>query len=394
MQNRFVDRRGIAKATESFPGQELPDVVTYDFEAPAYNETFSVLADELSGDRTSVYAHHFEKRFVSHYQGSEGSGGPFYTYSREGCLGYYSPPAFAPTDFATVYNDCIENLYEQLRGNLDLSVSLLEGRQVLSMVKKCEIITTMAAILRYGLASVRSGRFADSVRDIGRSGWEALDALHKRVRPGNYGNLWLEYQYGWRPLVQDVYATADALLNRRKYQAIRVTARSRRVDRYPVTRDLIGNGVEERLFMNSSERMLITALFAPPDNLTTTLAGFSSLNPVSIGWELIPYSFVFDWFIDIGGYLRSLESAAVYQRGFVDGFLVHGIKQETQSSIYGGVGESSYYYRYSTASSRYSTKFRTPLSSIPVPTAPNLQPRLGVSRLFSAAALLGQVLKG
>lgn len=39
-----------------------------------------------------------------------------------------------------------------------------------------------------------------------------------------------------------------------------------------------------------------------------TLAQVGITNPAATVWELIPYSFVFDWIIPVGGYLESLDA--------------------------------------------------------------------------------------
>jgi hypothetical protein len=44
--------------------------------------------------------------------------------------------------------------------------------------------------------------------------------------------------------------------------------------------------------------------------LTGALSNHDLINPLSIGWEVIPYSFVVDWFAPIGNTLSSLTATA------------------------------------------------------------------------------------
>jgi len=131
------------------------------------------------------------------------------------------------------------------------------------------------------------------------------------------------------------------------------------------------------------------------DSLLTKLAGWSSLNPISIAWELTPYSFVADWFIDIGSYLRATESALLYQQAFRSGTSTSTYYRlfETEQS---GVSQLLSNGKLTTtiddckAVSRQIGKNRSVLTGSPYPRLPSFRADLGSSRLFSAAALLSQ----
>lgn len=121
---------------------------------------------------------------------------------------------------------------------------------------------------------------------------------------------WLALQYGWKPLLGDIH---DA--------AVFIDHQLRRPCSYRVTALRFANGARLGAFVNvalgggrpvwiqhrnvSSTR--IVAHFTEID--VPRLTGI--MNPETVAWELVPFSFVVDWFIPIGNYLdnRALNQA-------------------------------------------------------------------------------------
>lgn len=121
-------------------------------------------------------------------------------------------------------------------------------------------------------------------------------------------NRWLEYQYGWKPLMSDIYGVANLIDQQiQKKRTIRGTAdkRSGVAPNYafkPVNSGLmqvnpqVVAGAFCRLdwsIQNSAARMF-------------NRLGLS--NVLDIGWELIPFSFVIDWVVPIGDFLKSMSA--------------------------------------------------------------------------------------
>jgi len=124
-------------------------------------------------------------------------------------------------------------------------------------------------------------------------------------------------------------------------------------------------------------------------------ARWSSLNPVAIGWELVPYSFVVDWFIDVGSYLRDLETYWLFNSIFRGGYK----STLFRGQLSGTCGYSDFFAaNYFTAvkaiaatRNHKKTQFnRVLLSSYPCPNLPRVNTDLSSGRLLTAAALLAQ----
>lgn len=131
----------------------------------------------------------------------------------------------------------------------------------------------------------------------------------------NASNLWLQYAYGWTPLVSDVYSAMDALKGVEPKLKLSL---SRRANGAELEVKQSGYGYvqghrvlnEVHVSSRSSCRTTVSGLFEikDPSLLTANYVGLT--NPALLVWELLPYSFVVDWFLPIGAWLESLNALA------------------------------------------------------------------------------------
>lgn len=295
------------------------------------------------------------------------SEGPNLSASQTG----FSIPNLAAYD-SIVYNEALSRLNDRVRGGLDLSVDIAESGQVVGMLNGAK----------------RIGYLADAVKRKYRIVKFTADAF-------------LEFTYGMKPLVSSIFGCANNILD----QSLNFGPKNDRFvgsaaadfdpgyfqlllrDGYHSfpSRSKVKNRCRIALTLKSSDRF--------------DVAKWTSLNPVSIAWELLPYSFVVDWFIDISGYLRNLETGFVYGDRFVNGF-VSRLKAYDESSEWEWKGGNwnSYWNTYrSLFNDKYWLRYlqfdRSLLNSYPFPHPPKVNVNLGTSRLFSAASLLAQKLR-
>jgi hypothetical protein len=122
------------------------------------------------------------------------------------------------------------------------------------------------------------------------------------------------------------------------------------------------------------------------------LGNFTSLNPASIAWELTPYSFVVDWFVDFGGYMRSLESAMLMHSSFVDGFFSYSALNETHTWANMVQHPSPEVNTFWSIQGRFYAKYfkRERMVTVPIPRPPVFNANLGSTRLLNAAALMSE----
>lgn len=148
--------------------------------------------------------------------------------------------------------------------------------------------------------NLKRGRVRAAMRDLG------IANSHREPRGSNVPNKWLEMQYGWKPLISDVYGACDAL-SRSPRETWRVTSRAQ------VTRQMqwrkTFTGIEAGICEARSECGAFVRIDALPGNdLIMSLASLGITNPLLIAWELVPYSFVVDWALPVGTWLDSLDA--------------------------------------------------------------------------------------
>lgn len=266
------------------------------------------------------------------------------------------------------YNRALERLNSKVRGDLDLGVSLAEFGQTKRMIANLAKVSNYAHVSGFG-----------SGRDL--------------------ANGWLQWQYGWKPLMSDVFDAANEGFNicLNQIKKISGTASSRLTGCGWTPEGLIY--LEPWLTFAEGAGKTGCRICITCELPGATLDRWSSLNPVSLAWELTPYSFVVDWFYDVGSYLRAFETALLYQVRFKTGYF---------SEIYGYDGvEWTGYQKHDhpfpsnpphitenfgmTKSIKRRRFLRTKLVTYPFPRPPSLKADLGAERLLSLASLLGQL---
>lgn len=181
------------------------------------------------------------------------------------------------------------------RHDFNLGIAIGEGKQT---VRLC-----VDTLKRLGLAAldVKRGHLRDAAYTLG------LGGSLKNYRKGyinDLSDMWLELQYGWKPLIQDCYEAAKA------FEAI---ASQPRVQEYKGK----GKSVVYKEVSTSPPNYTATARITKRVYSTLELSEDFSITPrQSLGledpkqvlWEMLPWSFVVDWFIPIGTYLDCLQN--------------------------------------------------------------------------------------
>lgn len=325
-------------------------------------------------------------------------------YSESSC-GPNSPPGWAPAlpNGSISYNRCLEKVFDQLRGGVDLSVGLLQSGQIKGMHKAAATLVTTALTIagrKAGWsANVINARNNALRQEILRPGL-AVERKFKRIKDPIPSNLWretgeayLSFSYGLKPLMMDVHGSISQLANAcDNSRTLKARASARSFERTGRSSD--GGVTRYDWSGESSHRTEMCLVYLPTNSFVETLSRFSSLNPASIAWELLPWSFVFDWFYDVGGYLRALETSVVMP-GAASGYVTTTTRQDGTTTATGlGKADPWGYVHTGSLSGRYvySTKNRALVSSLPLPRKPHFSADLGSSRLLNAASLLSTFL--
>lgn len=129
---------------------------------------------------------------------------------------------------------------------------------------------------------------------------------------GELGDAWLAFQYGIMPLIQDVYGTAELVekgfdlkpwihVTSKVTEPYGIPRRAGYDDIYPALDD----GQEAAWWCGAFTRLD----YRISDPTLYAMGQVGLTDPLSILWELVPFSFVIDWFLPIGTWLQSLSSS-------------------------------------------------------------------------------------
>lgn len=219
-------------------------------------------------------------------------------------------------------------------------------------------------------------------------------AVRRRLRnlgsnvPRSIANGWLMYFYGIKPLV----STIDALAANQEPLDTKKTVRKRReiagdISQYVYNgRSYQCNGrakIQAQCQISAHVRVDGNTRYWNSLGLTSS----SMTDAVVTAWALVPYSFVFDWFLPVEAYLRSLvwSPHLVYQGGFVG-------RRHEASGQFTDLNTGSPYGPYSGSfpRSRLQAKFYKRTAYVyTVPSAVlALRLNLNSNQIISAAALI------
>lgn len=225
-----------------------------------------------------------------------------------------------------------------------------------------------------------------------RGNWEAARQYlvngtpYQKIRPKSAANNWLELQYGWLPLLKDVENGAQFLAHHYSVPPQMVVRVSRKA------RGTAGNtGMPYNSngwgTSNIYTRKTIKAIIKEKN--VVALAGLT--DPLSVAWELLPYSFVLDWFIPVGDFLsaRSLSQA-------VSGTFVVSEKQflEVETLLGGGSNQRVFTGTSQIGWKRVNvTRTVTTSLAVPLPSLKPLKKALSWRHTLNAVALVTQKVK-
>jgi len=142
---------------------------------------------------------------------------------------------------------------------------------------------------------------------------------------GGIPEQWLALQYGWKPLLQDVYGSCEELA------AIAAGVQPDAIEVRAGASTEMGNlsyvgggdgGWHPPVKWSSSDGRVqghgsIVATFTTQFVNGASRTGL--INPLTLAWELIPYSFVVDWFLPVGDFLERCNASdgLTFSRGYI-----------------------------------------------------------------------------
>lgn len=285
-------------------------------------------------------------------------------------------------------------LLKAMRGSeFNLPVAIAESKSAIRMVtdRAMDLVEIIRDIRRGNITKIakaaglvnRSGPIRRFNRDFGKDASKAS------------AGLWLEARYGWMPLMADCRNAVNTVMDAvdRPIDRVGIVKAAVRARERQDTKDTVFTGsylCDTYRTVDDSRRGVWRWQPLPgyyPGR-------FGVLNPLTVAWEVVPFSFVADWFLPISDYLASFDTR--FRVSHAGGTYGEKVVTNTVKAITRNSGSNPTAVGSGNAVSYHMKIVRTPMTTMPDVSLSDVQldPNLGATQMLSAVALLRQCLSG
>lgn len=212
------------------------------------------------------------------------------------------------------------NVYLNTTDNVLASQSRLQNEAVIKLLRKAADVNANLPV-----CVAEAKKTTDHILHTARRILEAWKAFRRGdlvrlarelgISPSRLHKSWLEYRYGWLPLLMDIKGAAEgfAKANFPRKPIFRVagkaeetkTVNSVATNQYGI----FGHGrATVRYDCTASRKVKAVAWLEYQSRSFATAQQWGLTNPALLAWEVIPFSFVFDWIISVGDWLTALTA--------------------------------------------------------------------------------------
>lgn len=259
------------------------------------------------------------------------------------------------------------------------------------------LIVSSARRIASAVTSLRRGNVVAAVTSL--TGVSRSRGI-KRVA-GGIPEQWLALQYGWKPLLSDIYGSCEELAAHNTgvkpdVYTVNASASTEYEGQYETGGD--GDWIPPIKWKGTgrvSGKGSISASIGSP-----TIAGLSSfgvVNPVQLAWELLPWSFVVDWFLPVGQFIQncSAEDGLAFSHGYIS--LLYDIKWNaklTRTSYSNPISGWSGSLSGANHSAQVFGMVRSSLTAFPNASWPSFKDPFSPTHVANALSLLAAAFSG
>lgn len=272
----------------------------------------------------------------------------------------------------SLYNRAYAKALDKLGSGADLGTMLAERSEAVSM------IASRAIQIRSGWTALRRGNFRKFLKTFQIS----PRPKHRKTawtRPKDAAGLWLEYWFGWAPTVNDIYNAVDVLQSPIPKPLI---VRASATGTWEKTQKWVYPYMAGSCVCSGTIKLRLQyeAAISNPNLYIANQLGL--VNPASVAWNVAPFSFLWDWFGNVGQVLS----------GFTD--FVGVTVTKPQFTRYANLGSNLFQSdkgppaSHRNVSAEY-TFMRRDTFGVPMPQSTfNIPKALSVTRALTAISLL------
>jgi len=275
-----------------------------------------------------------------------------------------------------VTNRAIQKFQAYLGADAELGVAFAE------YASAYEMVALRCATMYQGYKALRKGNFKRFTKALNVRPLEK----HRKTRwtkPKDASAIWLEYWMGWAPMVGDVYSAIDVLQTQFPTIDVSVSSSTSYQSRFVFTDKFGGykrrsiESLQGRLWVKISATVSIT-------NPNLYLANQMGLiNPAAIAWAVVPFSFMVDWFGNVGDVINDWTAycGLTFTRPFTTRYFKGTFEREKVTYI-GGPLETRMFGDYKCAYLKRTLGIAATRLDFEIPTA------LSQTRAATAVSLL------
>lgn len=123
-----------------------------------------------------------------------------------------------------------------------------------------------------------------------------------RSKAKKASEIWLEYHFGWEPLYKDIYSGCCDLGDKLPWGIVSASSTEDTAINWQRT----GPNLAGKCSGEGRCIVKLSGVYYADNPGLYLLNSLGVINPISVAWELVPFSFAVDWFLPIGQYLQSL----------------------------------------------------------------------------------------
>lgn len=220
--------------------------------------------------------------------------------------------------------ECARRFYQNASGQtLNIGVAMGELPQTVNMIGSTarRLASSFSSLKRLDIDgafnALKMGNY--SHRQQLRSRSRNLNASDTVKNHSFAADSWLEMKYGWKPLLHDVEDAAALAAKSQSDNPERPDIRIQGMSRKRVTVTGPANPGEASISVTGSGYVQVgmVAYYTITDLKVRNMQKLGLQNLGEVAWELVPYSFVVDWFLPVGSYIQALgaTNGLTYGRG-------------------------------------------------------------------------------
>lgn len=232
-------------------------------------------------------------------------------WSFEAYSNVFAPPTALAEHLPYARNKAIRKLLD--RANLGVQANL--AQDFAQVGQTLNLLSDSIQRIRTSVLALKSGNIPKAITTL-TANQRPVRVRGKRYQPyasQGVASNWLALQYAWKPLLQNIKGTLQSLADSISVGGfVNVatasgTADSQVSSKLPLTY-LSPASVSAEQLQSTLTRCKLKLYYQVDDHLKQFMAQTGFTNPVNLAWEILPFSFVADWFIPIGPFLETLSA--------------------------------------------------------------------------------------